>query len=152
MRMQKSQYSCHVFILTSENILQIIGEGMGDAYLKLKLGDQKRAFETIESSPSLKKLRVIKSPLVDLEVRGVPALQYFGGIVWGDMLEQYMQREYFLNLRALYGKHIFEEIGSDNLRILMKFNLKEHSTLSQKSPLLLKFSHSLEVSRFLAFQ
>ena len=66
---------------------------MGDAYLKLKFGDQRRALETIEASPSLQRLRVLKSPLVDLEVRGVPALQYFGSIVWGEVLDEYLQRE-----------------------------------------------------------
>jgi hypothetical protein len=29
-------------------------------------------------------LHHIRAPLVDLEVRGVPALQYFGNVVWQD--------------------------------------------------------------------
>ena len=29
-----------------------------------------------------RQLEVVEGPLVDLEVRGVPALQYFGGRVW----------------------------------------------------------------------
>jgi hypothetical protein len=29
-------------------------------------------------------LHHIRAPLVDLEVRGVPALQYFGGVIWQD--------------------------------------------------------------------
>lgn len=27
-------------------------------------------------------LELIEAPLIDLEVRGVPALTYFGGLVW----------------------------------------------------------------------
>jgi hypothetical protein len=29
-------------------------------------------------------LHHIRAPLVDLEVRGVPALQYFGNVIWTD--------------------------------------------------------------------
>lgn len=76
--------------------MQIIGEGMGDTYLKLKFGDQQRAFQAIESSSVLKKLKVLKSPLIDLEVRGVPALQYFGSIVWGEVLDEFLQREFII--------------------------------------------------------
>jgi hypothetical protein len=32
--------------------------------------------------PGCGPLQVIYGPLLDLEVRGVPALQYFGGVVW----------------------------------------------------------------------
>lgn len=33
-------------------------------------------------------LHHIRAPLVDLEVRGVPALQYFGNVVWQDQVFQ----------------------------------------------------------------
>ena len=62
---------------------------MGDAYLKLKLGDQRRALQMVASDAELQGLQLLESPLIDLEVRGVPALQYFGGLVWGSVLDEY---------------------------------------------------------------
>jgi hypothetical protein len=61
---------------------QVIGESMGEAYLRLKLKDQKRALAMIDEDPELRGLHKISAPFLDLEVRGVPALRYFGGIVW----------------------------------------------------------------------
>lgn len=69
--------------------LQVIGPGMGDAYLKLKLGDQRRALEMVDADPKLRKLERLQSPLVDLEVHGIPALQYFGRQVWEPVLDGY---------------------------------------------------------------
>lgn len=69
--------------------MQIIGPGMGDAYLKLKLGDQKRALQMVADDPNLQDLKLLNSPLLDMEVRGVPALDYFAGIVWSPVLEEY---------------------------------------------------------------
>ena len=62
---------------------------MGDAYLKLKLGDQKRALQMVADDPDLNQLKLLESPLVDMEVRGVPALDYFGGIVWEPVVAEY---------------------------------------------------------------
>jgi arsenite-transporting ATPase len=36
----------------------------------------------VRADPGLGKLQLIEGPLFDLEVRGVPALQYFGSKVW----------------------------------------------------------------------
>ncbi|XP_020590314.1 ATPase GET3 isoform X2 [Phalaenopsis equestris] len=44
--------------------------------------DQKRALEMIESDPELRDLKFIQAPLVDVEIRGVPALRFLGEIVW----------------------------------------------------------------------
>ena len=63
---------------------------MGQAYLKNKFRDQNRALQMIGDDPALRDLRVLNSPMVDLEVRGVPALQYFGGVVWGSAIDEYM--------------------------------------------------------------
>lgn len=63
---------------------------MGQAYLKNKFRDQNRALQMIGEDPALKPLRILNSPMVDLEVRGVPALQYFGGVVWGEALDEYV--------------------------------------------------------------
>lgn len=63
---------------------------MGEAYLKNKFRDQNRALKMISNDSALSGLRLLNSPLVDLEVRGVPALQYFGGIVWEPALEEFL--------------------------------------------------------------
>lgn len=73
--------------------LQVIGPGMGEAYLKLKLGDQRRAFQMISRDPQLQSLQQLSSPLVDLEVRGIVALQYFGSKVWSTVLDGYLAGE-----------------------------------------------------------
>lgn len=70
-------------------LMQVIGPGMGNAYLRLKLGDQRRAMQFVSADPHLKELRQLKSPLIDLEVRGIPALQFFGQQVWGSVLDEY---------------------------------------------------------------
>ncbi len=35
-------------------------------------------------------LQLLDSPLLDMEVRGVPALDYFAGIVWKPVIEEYV--------------------------------------------------------------
>ncbi len=46
------------------------------------LQDQKRALDLIHEDPDLKDLTTIEAPLFDLEIRGVPALQFMGDVVW----------------------------------------------------------------------
>lgn len=41
-----------------------------------------RAIEVIKSDSELSGLRLIQAPLLDAEIRGVPALTYMGNIVW----------------------------------------------------------------------
>ncbi len=72
-------------------MLQVIGEGMGDAFLRLRLKDQQKAMDMITSDEQLKGLQLVRAPLIDLEVRGIPALQYFGGVVWQDTLPNFAQ-------------------------------------------------------------
>lgn len=62
---------------------------MGSAYLRLKLKDQAKALDMLAGDVQLADLRQLRAPLVDLEVRGLPALQYFGGLVWQHALEEY---------------------------------------------------------------
>lgn len=38
--------------------------------------------ELFQRDPGLAQLQQIRAPLVDLEVKGIGALQYFGTIVW----------------------------------------------------------------------
>ncbi|KAK9864792.1 hypothetical protein WJX84_010423 [Apatococcus fuscideae] len=70
---------------------QVIGEGMGDAFLRLRLKDQQKAMDMITGDPQLKGLQLVRAPLIDLEVRGIPALQYFGGVVWQDTIQNFAQ-------------------------------------------------------------
>ncbi|KAL6762077.1 anion-transporting ATPase-like domain-containing protein [Haematococcus lacustris] len=78
---------------------QVIGPGQGDAYLRMKLKDQSAAIKLIESDPALTDLRKVQAPLIDLEVRRVPALGYFGSVVWRDVFDAMnsgAERKYFL--------------------------------------------------------
>lgn len=78
---------------------QVIGPTMGDAYIRMKLKDQQASLAMIETDPDLKDLRKVQAPMVDLEVRGVPALQYFGNVVWKDVYDSMnsgADRKYFL--------------------------------------------------------
>ncbi|XVE59069.1 hypothetical protein DITRI_Ditri05aG0015200 [Diplodiscus trichospermus] len=44
--------------------------------------DQMRALDMIKNDPELSNLRIIQSPLVDMEIRGLPALKFMGNMVW----------------------------------------------------------------------
>ncbi|EEC74000.1 hypothetical protein OsI_08919 [Oryza sativa Indica Group] len=44
--------------------------------------DQTRALDMIRNDPELMGLNLIQAPLVDMEIRGVPALKFLGDIVW----------------------------------------------------------------------
>ncbi|CAK8573145.1 unnamed protein product [Lathyrus sativus] len=48
----------------------------------MKRKDQTRALDMIQSDPELSTLSVIQAPLVDVEIRGVPALKFLGDIIW----------------------------------------------------------------------
>ncbi|KAM7532375.1 hypothetical protein LguiB_035785 [Lonicera macranthoides] len=51
-------------------------------FCAMKRKDQTRAISMIENDPELSSLSVVQAPLVDVEIRGVPALQFLGDIVW----------------------------------------------------------------------
>ncbi len=53
-----------------------------DKFLASRRADQARAMQHMNEDPGLKGLQLVSGPLLDLEVRGVPALQYFASIVW----------------------------------------------------------------------
>jgi arsenite/tail-anchored protein-transporting ATPase len=52
----------------------------------MRRADQQRALKLLREDEGLKTLKVIEAPLLDLEVRGVPALRYFGDQVWKDVV------------------------------------------------------------------
>jgi arsenite-transporting ATPase len=48
----------------------------------MKEKDQRKAMEMLDTDAGLKTLKRIEAPMFDLEIRGVPALKYFGDQVW----------------------------------------------------------------------
>jgi len=61
---------------------QTVQENATDKLLKARRADQRRALDHLNEDPGLRSLQLIEGPLFDLEVRGVPALQYFASVVW----------------------------------------------------------------------
>lgn len=51
-------------------------------FCAIKRKDQTRALDMIKSDPELMGLNIMQAPLVDMEIRGVPALKFLGDIVW----------------------------------------------------------------------
>ncbi|GMN24918.1 hypothetical protein TIFTF001_000740 [Ficus carica] len=64
-------------------INQVLPPSASDCkFCATKRKDQMRAIETIRNDPELTSLRLIQSPLVDVEIRGVAALKFMGDLVW----------------------------------------------------------------------
>ncbi|KAM0936422.1 putative arsenite-transporting ATPase [Dioscorea sansibarensis] len=62
---------------------QILPPSSSDCkFCAMKRKDQMRALDMIQNDPELRSLRIIQSPLVDVEIRGVPALRFMGEMVW----------------------------------------------------------------------
>ena len=53
-------------------------------FCTVKAKDQRRAMEMLDADAGLRTLKRIEAPLFDMEIRGVPALQFMGGQVWTD--------------------------------------------------------------------
>ncbi|KAF7820153.1 ATPase ARSA1-like [Senna tora] len=51
-------------------------------FCAMKRKDQMRALDMIQNDPELSGLMMIQAPLVDVEIRGVPALKFLGDIIW----------------------------------------------------------------------
>lgn len=62
---------------------QILPPSISDCkFCAMKRKDQARALDMIMTDPELSSLTLIQAPLVDVEIRGVPALKFMGDIVW----------------------------------------------------------------------
>ncbi|KAJ4756836.1 hypothetical protein LUZ62_091241 [Rhynchospora pubera] len=62
---------------------QILPPSASDCkFCAMKRKDQMRALDMIKSDSELNGLNLIQAPLVDVEIRGVPALRFLGDIVW----------------------------------------------------------------------
>nr|KAJ0224137.1 hypothetical protein LSAT_V11C200088140 [Lactuca sativa] len=76
--------------LTKENVPvkrlivnQILPPSASDCkFCAMKRKDQTRAIDMIRSDPELSSLLLVQAPLVDVEIRGVPALQFLGDMIW----------------------------------------------------------------------
>jgi hypothetical protein len=60
----------------------VIKDEATQKFMETRAHDQQRALAALKADPGLGKLQLIEGPLLDLEVRGAAALQYFGSIVW----------------------------------------------------------------------
>ncbi|KAL3618521.1 ATPase get3b [Castilleja foliolosa] len=64
-------------------INQLLPPSVSDCkFCEMKRKDQMRALDMIKKDSELSKLKLIESPLIDVEIRGVPALKFMGDIVW----------------------------------------------------------------------
>nr|GEX83476.1 ATPase ASNA1 homolog 2 [Tanacetum cinerariifolium] len=62
---------------------QILPPSASDCkFCAMKRKDQTRAIEMIQNDPELSSLLLVQAPLVDVEIRGVPALQFLGDMIW----------------------------------------------------------------------
>ncbi|XP_061347046.1 ATPase GET3B [Gastrolobium bilobum] len=62
---------------------QILPPSASDCkFCAMKRKDQMRALDIIQNDPELSSLVMIQAPLVDVEIRGVPALKFLGDIIW----------------------------------------------------------------------
>ncbi|XP_057530572.1 ATPase GET3B-like [Amaranthus tricolor] len=62
---------------------QILPPSASDCkFCAMKRKDQMRALDVIQNDAELATLNLIQAPLVDVEIRGVPALKFLGDIVW----------------------------------------------------------------------
>lgn len=62
---------------------QVLPKSASDCnFCAMKRKDQTRALDMIRNDPELASLTLIQAPLVDVEIRSVPALKFMGDLVW----------------------------------------------------------------------
>ena len=66
---------------------QVLSDGAGEAFIKARVRDQDRALALMDADPRIASLPHGRAPMLDLEVRGVPALRYFADVAWGELAE-----------------------------------------------------------------
>ena len=113
---------------------QMVGDTNADAYVRMKLQAQTQSLKELREAPQVRGLEVIEAPLVDLEVRGVPALQYFGQVVWRGGREAAfadMQRPTSQGPRRFYMLGGKGGVGKTSLSasLAVQFASEGHSTL-----------------------
>ena len=66
---------------------QVLADGAGEAFIKARVRDQDRALALMDADPRIASLPHGRAPMLDLEVRGVPAMRYFADVAWGELAE-----------------------------------------------------------------
>ncbi|XP_075491639.1 ATPase GET3B-like isoform X1 [Primulina tabacum] len=62
---------------------QLLPQSASDCkFCAMKTKDQNRVLDMIPKDPELAKLALIRSHLMDVEIRGIPALKFMGDMVW----------------------------------------------------------------------
>ena len=61
---------------------QVVLPSTTDTFLHRLQKEQQRAFASLKSDPAFDGVRIETAPMVDLEIRGVPALLYFASQIW----------------------------------------------------------------------
>ena len=51
-------------------------------FVESRMKDQQAALARLKSDPATANLELFEGPVINMEVRGVPALQYFASIIW----------------------------------------------------------------------
>ena len=63
-------------------INQILDDKTSEAFFRNQYKDQQKALSYLKADSSLGSLEILQSPVFELEIRGIAALQYFGDVVW----------------------------------------------------------------------
>lgn len=62
---------------------QMVPQSASDfKFCAMKTKDQNRVLDMIRKDPELAMLALIRSHLMDVEIRGIPALKFMGDMVW----------------------------------------------------------------------
>jgi len=61
---------------------QVVLRSTKGTFLQQKRKEQQRALSVVKSDPVFEGIRIETAPLVDLEIRGIPALTYFASQIW----------------------------------------------------------------------
>ena len=82
LKMQGADSTPDVQTLVTESERLATASRRAVSFVRTKEKDQRKAMEMLDIDSGLRTLKRIEAPLFDLEIRGVPALKYFGDQVW----------------------------------------------------------------------
>lgn len=80
-RLAKTLFQEHV-PCKSLIINQVIQSSSSEKFLENRRKEQQRSIELFRNDPEFHEIRIKTAPLIDLEIRGVPGLSYFGNRIW----------------------------------------------------------------------
>ncbi|KAK6233994.1 hypothetical protein QUC31_006400 [Theobroma cacao] len=96
-------------------------------FCAVKRKDQTRALDMIRNDPELFSLKLIQAPLVDMEIRGVPALKIMGDIVWKLATTSFLiilDREFSGNMKMTIHKESILQYYKSSIREARGFDIK----------------------------